>query len=265
MAKANRYSQIIERIFEKYRSPGSISFEFRREDLENAAKELGIPLPKNLGDVLYSFRYRNDLPERILATAPAGETWLIRPAGRGVYRFALVPDVQIMPNLAIAETRIPDATPGIVAMYALSDEQALLAKLRYNRLIDMFVGVTCYSLQNHLRTTVPEVGQIETDELYVGVDRRGAHYVMPVQAKGGSDRLNVVQIEQDIALCADKFRDLICRPIGAQFIEPDFIALFAFELQSGHVTIVAEKHYRLLPPEQITSDDLIRYRQRVED
>jgi hypothetical protein len=63
---------------------------------------------------------------------------------------------------------VPDATPGIVAKYSLNDEQALLAKVRYNRLIDIFTGVTCYSLQNHLRTTVAELGQVETDEIYVG-------------------------------------------------------------------------------------------------
>lgn len=65
-------------------------------------------------------------------------------------------------------TKVPDATPGIVAKYAFNDEQALLAKVRYNRLVDIFTGVTCYSLQNHLRTTVSEIGQVETDEIYVG-------------------------------------------------------------------------------------------------
>lgn len=89
--------------------------------------------------------------------------------------------------------KVPDATPGIIAKYALNDEQALLAKVRYNRLLDIFTGVTCYSLQNHLRTTVPNMGQIETDELYVGVDKRGVHYVLPVQAKGGKDKLGIVQ------------------------------------------------------------------------
>ena len=87
------------------------------------------------------------------------------------------------------ETKIPDATPGIIIKYTQGDEQALLAKIRYNRLIDIFTGVTCYSLQNHLRTTVTGIGQIETDELYIGVDRRGAQYIFPVQAKGGKDQL----------------------------------------------------------------------------
>ena len=73
------------------------------------------------------------------------------------------------------------------------------------------LGITCYSLQNHLRTSVPDIGQVETDELYVGVDARGCQYVIPVQAKGGSDTLNIVQIEQDMALCESRFPALVCR------------------------------------------------------
>lgn len=29
--------------------------------------------------------------------------------------------------------KVPDSTPGLIVKYALSDEQALLAKARYNR------------------------------------------------------------------------------------------------------------------------------------
>jgi hypothetical protein len=107
-------------------------------------------------------------------------------------RFVLTRSKPIVPNENMALTKVPDATPGVVAKYALSDEQALLAKVRYNRLVDIFTGVACYSLQNHLRTTVPNMRQLETDEIYIGVDKKGAHYVFPVQAKGGSDRLSVV-------------------------------------------------------------------------
>jgi len=150
-------------------------------------------------------------------------------------------------------------------MYALNDEQSLLAKLRYNRLIDIFTGVTCYSLQSHLRTTVPEMGQVETDEMYVGVDKRGAQYVFPVQVKGGSDQLGIVQIEQDFALCATKFPKLICRPIAAQFMDGNIIALFAFEESSNGICISEEKHYRLVLPEHLTDEDLSLYRVRGEN
>jgi hypothetical protein len=145
----------------------------------------------------------------------------------------MIPDMVIVPAPMLAETKVPDATPGLIALYALNDEQALLAKLRYNRLIDTFTGITCYSLQHHLRTTVPSMGQVETDELYVGIDRRGAHYVFPVQAKGGRDRQNIVQIEQDFAMCAMKFPNLICRAIGAQCMQDNLIALSSLKNHQG--------------------------------
>jgi hypothetical protein len=131
--------------------------------------------------------------------------------------------------------------------------------------VDTFSGITCYSLQNHLRTTVPNMGQVETDEVYVGLDKKGVHYVFPLQAKGGTDKLNVVQIEQDFGVCAHKFPSLVCRPIGAQFIKEGVIVLFEFEQTEAGVRISAEKHYRLVPPEEVSEVDLQHYRQRKAD
>lgn len=261
--KLNRYSQIIERLFISNYKEGMREVNFTRQEIETIAAKLKIKLPKNLGDIIYSFRYRTSLPESIKKKAPAGEGWIIRPAGRGLYRFVCTKIWNITPSPIMSETKVPDSTPGIVTMYSFDDEQALLAKLRYNRLIDIFTGVTCYSLQNHLRTTVPNMGQVETDEVYVGVDNNGVHYVMPVQAKGGTDKHNIVQIEQDFALCAVKFPDLICKAIGAQFMEDNLIALFEFESNNNEVTLLSEKHYRLVPPEEMTKTDLELYRERV--
>lgn len=256
----NRYTKIIERIFLAHYEEGVSDFTFQRKEMVSTAEALGIELPQNLGDVIYSFRYRTDLPEKVRNTAPKGHTWIIMPAGKGRYRFVAVKDEPITPQEILTETKVPDSTPGLVAKYSSNDEQALLAKLRYNRLVDIFTGVTCYSLQNHLRTTVPDFGQVETDEIYVGVDRRGAHYVFPVQAKGGRDRLNIVQILQDLGLCAHKFPGLICRSIAAQFMKDDLIALFAFERGEGGVKLTMEKHYRLVSPKEVTEADLNDYR-----
>lgn len=259
----NRYVRLIEDIFNQYYREGVEEVAFERDDLVKTAKKLGISLPKNLGDVVYSFRYRTNLPASIRQCAPAGLEWVIRPMGQAKYRFSLAPMPRIIPNNLLVETKIPDATPGIISRYAFNDEQGLLAKLRYNRLIDIFTGVTCYSLQNHLRTTVPDMGQVETDEIYVGLDQYGAHYVFPVQAKGGADQLGIVQIEQDFALCANKFPGLICRPIAAQFMEDNLIALFSFETTESGIAISDEKHYRLVLAEQLTDEELAAYRYRV--
>lgn len=256
------YAPIIERIFFNHYREGDTEVSFTRAEIEETARDLDVQLPKNLGDVIYSFRFRRTLPEAINQTAPEGRYWIIRLAGRGRYKFELVTTPVIVPSDLLSETKVPDATPGVISRYALDDEQALLAKLRYNRLIDIFTGLACYSLQNHLRTYIKEFGQVETDELYIGIDKRGVHYVIPVQVKGGLDKLSIVQIEQDIALCKEKFPELVCRPVASQFMSDDIIALFEFEESPEGVKVSSEKHYRLVLPDDLSSDELEMYKLR---
>jgi hypothetical protein len=266
--KENRYKLLLEHIFfdKEFGSyaEGATAIDFKREDLERAADVLAIKLPKNPGDVIYSQRYRTPLPKRIIEIQPKGMEWTIDGIGRARYRFLLVPINRILPNPALRTIKVPDATPEIIGAYALNDEQALLAKVRYNRLIDTFLGVTAYSLQNHMRTTVKGIGQIEIDEVYVALDRQGAQYVIPVQAKGGKDQLSVVQTKQDLTCCAEKFPALLCRSVSAQFIDTDdkkskMIAMFELAVEEGRVVIVDEKHYRLVPSAEISPDELRAY------
>jgi len=141
------YIQLIENIFLTRYTQGDMRVEFLREDIEKAAKLLNVKLPKNLGDVIYSFKFRSSLPENIKVTADAGKEWVIKSIGRSRYAFEQVANARILADNMLMVVKIPDATPGIVECYALEDEQSLLAKLRYNRLLDIFTGVTCYSLQ----------------------------------------------------------------------------------------------------------------------
>lgn len=256
----NRYSNLIEDIFlEKYKKD-SERVDFERTDFEKAAKNRNVDLPKNLGDIIYSFKFRTSLPQSIIDKAPKGKEWVIKNVGQAKYAFIALKASRIIPDDLLVEIKIPDSTPGVVAKYALGDEQALLAKLRYNRIIDIFTGVACYSLQNHLRTTVPSIGQVETDEIYVGIDKNGKHYIFPIQAKGGKDELGVVQIEQDILLCSHKYPNLICRSIAAQFMQNDVIAVFEFGMIDQEIKKVAEKHYKLVSLENISEEEISIYK-----
>ena len=264
MAKKNdadsNYELIIAHIFAAHYKKGVREFAFSREEIIDAVTTLNIPRPKNAGDVVYAFRYRKRLPDSITKTQPDGYEWIIQGAGTAMYRFRLVTLNRILPRENLVSVKIPDSTPEIIGSYALGDEQALLAKVRYNRLVDTFLGITTYSLQNHLRTTVKGIGQIEIDEIYVGVDKHGRQYVVPVQAKGGSDQHGVVQTSQDIACCAAKFPQLICRPVSVQFVTPTKIAMFELAEVEGDIKIVDEKHYHLVPSSEISLDDLASYR-----
>jgi hypothetical protein len=73
----NRYKVLIEKIFLDNYQNDRTEIQFQRDDLISAAKSLDIKLPKNLGDVIYSLRYRIPMPERILSTQPEGMEWII--------------------------------------------------------------------------------------------------------------------------------------------------------------------------------------------
>ena len=88
MAKeGSRYDALIEKIFFDHYRKGESEFKFARTELESAAESLDIDLPKNLGDVIYSYRFRKDLPKPVTATQPDGMEWVIelarRTSGRG--------------------------------------------------------------------------------------------------------------------------------------------------------------------------------------
>jgi hypothetical protein len=257
--KQNVYSRIVEKIFVDRWKKGKTEIPFTREDIVSAAATIGVALPKNLGDVIYSARYRAKAPEAIAKKTPQGKTWVIMGRGTAKYAWQLTTLARLLPNQHLATTKVPDATPQVVVQYAKGDEQALLARLRYNRLIDIFLGVAAYSLQNHLRSVVADIGQMEIDELYVGVDKRGRQYVVPVQAKGGTDELSVVQTSQDLAFCRQHYPELVCRPVAAQFIGDDKIALFELGVEDDEVKIVDERHYRLVQANEITKADLAGY------
>lgn len=159
----NRYASLIEKIFFDRFQPRAREVPFRRTDITDAARDLSVKLPDNLGDLIYSFRFQASLPNTILAAQPQG--------------------------------------------------------------LD-------------LRTTVQDGGQIEIDELYLGIDSGGQRHVIPVQAKTGKDQISIVQTSQDIGACAQKFQDLRC------------ICMFELAFQDDQLRVLQERHYRLVSAEK---------------
>lgn len=276
--KKEDYKRIILEVFQRHFSPGTRRFSFTRAELVAAAARLGLRLEENedpegitsnIGDVVYTYRFRREFPREILATAPAGRMWIITGRGDGAYEFRLIstPSLNADPSLFI--TKVHDATPEIVRRFALNDEQAILARIRYNRLVDLFCKCVAYSLQNHLRTKVEGVGQIEIDELYVGSNRQGEHFIIPVQVKRLRDKLGVSQLLQDLEYCRLNHPALTPRALAAQQFDPgnpDLLALIEFECQDTNEDVIirkrAERHFLLQPFSKITEQDFADGRRR---
>jgi len=259
-----KYDKVIELVFETNYTDGDIFVSFSREQLVDAHNALGIALSKNIGDIPYTYRFRGELPQTIRDTAPNDAEWVIMGSGVGLYEFRLASANKISPNRNCDLINIPDATPEIVKQYASGiDEQALLTRVRYNRIVDIFTGLTCYSLQNHLRTTVEGVGQVEVDEIYIALNKHGAHFVLPCQAKSQGEEFGIVQVTQDVLLCSEKYKNATCKPIAIQFVEENVIAILELKVRNlrdkekiMELKIVCEKHYKLVPRSEISDSDL---------
>ena len=81
------YDSIIYSIFFEHYEEGKTPIRFEREEFLKKAEELNINAAKNLGDIVYSYKYRKKLPKEILETAPAGHYWRIRSIGKSHYEF----------------------------------------------------------------------------------------------------------------------------------------------------------------------------------
>ncbi len=257
----SKYDKVIEKVFLKNYIDGAFKVSFSRDELAQACDDLNIARIKNLGDVPYSYRFRKELPDSIKEKCQSNSEWIIIGTGIGSYEFRLASPGKIKPTGNRQRIKVPDATPEIVKRYAAgTDEQALLTKVRYNRFIDLFTGLTCYSIQNHLRTTIQDVGQIEIDEVYLGINKRGAHFVIPCQAKSPGDRFGIVQVMQDIEFCRARFPYAICKPIALQFLSENDVAILELAVEESndifHLSVVDERHYMLVGRDEITENEI---------
>jgi hypothetical protein len=259
----SKYDQIIDKVFFDNYQNGSGRVAFGRDELADASEALNFSRVKNLGDIPYSYRFRKELPKSIRDTIKAPKEWIIVGTGIATYEFRIASPAKIQPSANRKLIVIPDATPEVIKRYAAgTDEQALLTKIRYNRLVDIFLGLTCYSVQNHLRTTVSGVGQIEVDEIYIGINSNGVHFCIPCQAKSPGDSFGIVQAMQDMALCRHKYPTTVCRPLVLQFLSENEVAIAEVDVSEDDdefkMTIVDEKHFKLVPKSEISDEEQIK-------
>lgn len=217
------YDAVIERLFQ---ASAASSYRFGRADINAAARAIAGKEIANVGDLIYTYRYRRPFPSAVSRVVPQTPhhqpaEWALRlrgrVAGNTTYEFGPVRQHYFEPasrwpgDVPVLEGKVAgivaDATAVLHRGNKLSDEQALLARARSANLIAEALGLTnAVAFQSNKRTTHEDFGQIEIDELYVGTDAEtGQRFVIPVQVKTGNDKLSVVQVEQDWKWCREQF------------------------------------------------------------
>ena len=247
--------EVMQRVFDKGYKPGAAEVLFTMDEIRQAIAVVASARPgykeNNVADVRYQYTSgRHPLPEAIDRRGP----WMI--VGRGKARYAFVklaasPTIDIQDDLL--PILLPSATPEIVLEYAGGDEQGLLAKVHYNRLLDIFLQLMCYHLQNHWRTSIKHKGQCEIDDLYVGLNINGKQFVIPVEAKCAKERLSKTQIAQTIDFAQDRYPKLIIRPVSVQEMKDGSLVLLEFTPapHPDEIKIKEMRRYKLVPMSEV--------------
>jgi hypothetical protein len=112
---------------------------------------------------------------------------------------------------------------------------------------------------------VEGIGQIEIDEVYLGVSKRGAHYVIPCQAKSIGDQFGIVQVIQDLEFCKGRYPNAIAKPIAVQFLSTDEVAVLELSVEFKNDVyvfgVVEERQYTLVKSGHISDEQIKKYNQ----
>ncbi len=242
--KLQAYDRVVEELFFTYWEKGAIEVVFTKDNLIDAIERVGLRI-KNTADIIYTYRSRRKLPAKLLKLGD----WII--ASRGSGKYAFVPTLQgrlIEIPSALKIHPVPWAVPEIVAANLARDEQGLLTIARYNRLLDVFTGLACFHLQSHVRTHIKGHGQVEIDDLYVGVDKEGIGYVLPVEGKEEGESLGRDKAVALTKFARFKFPNLRCRPIAIARQADEVFACIEFEPTESvaSVAVLEIRRYRLV-------------------
>lgn len=227
------YGPILLQIFTSRWRQGASTVLFTLDDVRNAAEALSLEI-RNPADLVYRMRSRTVLPREILDKG----FFILRAIGRGKYQFEKGSSTLFQPLDSIAITTI-DITPLPVrrllpAAMSEMDEQALLTIVSYCKLLDHFTGLTIYRLRNHVRKSVPGIGQAELDAIDVGVALRDdeSPVIFPIEAKAKADALNRVQIFNMVQYASFYFPSMVVRPLAIKVDDDSLIHIMEFNAPS---------------------------------
>ncbi|MBL9104047.1 MAG: hypothetical protein JNL82_24090 [Myxococcales bacterium] len=227
---------------------GASTIDFSLDDVRMVAADLGI-VTRNPGDVIYRMRSRTLLP------APIRDNGfnILRQIGRGHYRF----ERAVSTLMEIADETIIDTidtTPLPVRrllpeLLAEIDEQGLLSVVDYCKLLSHFTGLQVFRLRSHVRKSVAGVGQVEVDEVDVGVALRDddAPIIFPIEAKAALDPVNRVQIANQVIFALQHFPGHEVRPIVVKVDHASLLHMAEFNAATdpNSLVIVKRATYRV--------------------
>jgi hypothetical protein len=247
------YVPILVDIFQRKYQDGDEIVQFTLDEVRETAERLDMKI-RNPSDLVYRMKSRTKLPSEIL---DKGFT-IIKIVKKGVYQFQLG-ESTIVDLTKENVIQIQDTTPVAVRRFLeekLSeiDEQGLLTIVHYCDLLSHFTGLKIYRLKSHVRKSVVNIGQVEVDEVDIGVglDSLETPIIFPIEAKSASDPLNWTQIANQVNFSKQLFLNYVIRPIGIKVDYDSLLHIIEFtpEMEANKIKIKNSATYNLILSEE---------------
>jgi len=194
------YDDVIGEVFKRAKNNPLLfgGYYFSKDLVEEVVIEKGHSV-KNIPDIKYTYDARKSFPQSILDEGH----FAIIGAGKGDYNFVELskPNLISTQDLGISKIyTVSDKTPQVVKEIVGNDEQAMLAAIQHNEILNLLFSQKVFHVQNHLRTTI-SLGQIEIDSVFITENRK----IIPISAKGKNDYLSYTQILNLNRFCSEKY------------------------------------------------------------
>jgi hypothetical protein len=247
------YVPILVDIFQRKYQDGDEIVEFTLDEVRETAERLDIKI-RNPSDLIYRMKSRTKLPSEILDKGFK----IIKIVKKGVYQFQLG-ESTIVDLTRENVFQIQDTTPVAVRRFLeekLSeiDEQGLLTIIHYCDLLSHFTGLKIYRLKSHVRKSIVNIGQVEVDEVDIGIglDSLETPIIFPIEAKSASDPLNWTQIANQVNFSKQLFLNYVIRPIGIKVDYDSLLHIIEFtpEMEANKIKIKNSATYNLILSEE---------------
>lgn len=188
-----------------------ISFE-RTDILDVCKNEFG-EAPKNLGDIVYSLRYRLDYLSNYDYLLEKDYTWTLLSTGIGQYELAPLKKLRL-PNLESENVLyVDDQTPAHIHKLRPLNDQSLLMKVIQNGILNEFLQDDLMFLQAHHKVNLNNWGQAEIDGILAS---NNSSHLYLIEVKGYTEVIGWPQMIQLKMYAQQNHPDVLFTPVFIQ-------------------------------------------------
>ena len=234
MRAPSKVKRALTHIFRKKYKPGLKEITFTRKELTETIEELGIP-SRNPAHIPYEASKRGGMPKEIIE---AGFNTILnkKEAYALVYIENNVIEFPESKPIIYASKIKPSLMKHIIPNgLAKADEQTMLSIINKHKILEHFLGLEIQHYVPHRRCSLPNIGQVEIDQIAWGIQNNDDDVVIPIEAKGGKENLTRSQMKNCVYYAQANHPGVKIRPVAIKLFPGNDIGVVETDLETNPI------------------------------